>query len=241
MNRSIKTMVSLLLRGAGPAAAITLGASPQPVLSAPGDLDPGFGDFGRVGPIVDFAGPAWSAHLLGSGETFIAGGDSVCDYDCAYYHSAPLLTSFAGDLSDAGTVDSGFAFSPLKDTEVLDTALLPDGSIIAVGQTTVSKLPVLTVFKLSSSGALDTSFGKDGVFRLASLSHKGTSVTVDKDGRIVVAGPQKTPAALIVVRLHPNGVIDDSFGTSGVFIGPASDFLDSAIHVIGTGSGYRVT
>jgi hypothetical protein len=47
---------------------------------------------------------------------------------------------------------------------------------------------------------------------------------------------------VIVVRLLANGVLDTTFGDGGVYSGPPSDFVDSAIHILRTGAGgYRVT
>jgi uncharacterized delta-60 repeat protein len=108
---------------------------------------------------------------------------------------------------------------------------------------------VLTLFQLTGTGALDTSFGSAGIFKLPASKtegHQATSVVLDPDGRIVVAGPRAgpdaTPGAMIVVRLLANGVLDDTFGVSGIFVGPPSDFGDSAIHILRTGAGgYRVT
>lgn len=239
-------IIPLLIRGVAPTAAITFGFMPATTIAAPGDLDPAFGDFGRLGPIMDFAGPAWSAQLLATGATLIAGGTLVeeCrDYFYCYYQSPVLHASnFLGQVTDVGALDSSFTPAALADTQVLDTALLPDGSIIAAGLKLVSNHPRLAVFKLSSAGVLDRSFGVDGVFELAGqgADHKATSVTVDPDGRIVAAGLRASPAALIVVRLQPNGAIDSTFGNSGVYTLALGDSVDS-VDIIGTNDGYRVT
>ena len=53
MSQTAKTpmirLIPLLVRGVAPAAAVTIGLMPTTTVSAPGDLDPTFGDFGRVG------------------------------------------------------------------------------------------------------------------------------------------------------------------------------------------------
>ncbi len=240
-DKPLVKLIPLLVRGVAPAAAITLGLSPATTVSAPGDLDPSFGDFGRVAPIMDFAGEVWSAQALGVDGTLIAGGEEQGSY--SFFYGFPTLSSFVGELAGDGSPISSFVPDPLPQTEVLDSALLPDGSLIAVGQSLVANHYKLTVAKLSSSGTLDASFGTKGIFQLDSMQkdHKGASVTVDPDGRIVVAGAQASPAALLVVRLQANGVLDDSFGTSGVYTGPSSAFGNDAINIVGTGSGYRVS
>ena len=51
-----------------PACAVALGAS--------GDLDPEFADVGRLGPIPEFKGPAWSLEALDDESLLMGGGDS---------------------------------------------------------------------------------------------------------------------------------------------------------------------
>ena len=69
-------------------------------------------------------------------------------------------------------------------------------------------------------------------------------MTLDPDGHIVVAGTQHD-GALMVVRLLATGDLDTTFGTDGIFIGPASDFAQSDrthTHILRTASGgYRVS
>jgi uncharacterized delta-60 repeat protein len=253
VNASLTRIISLLVRGVAPTAAVASGLLPAPVLSAPGDLDSTFGDFGRVGPIMDFSGPAWSAALLGNDTTLIAGGDFGChDYFC-YYYSRPVASNFLSELSTTGLPEPGFVPAQVKNTQVLDVALLPGGGIIAVGQTTVRQgiftvIRKLTVFQLTAGGALDTGFGSAGIFQLPAATmgeYKATSVVLDPDGRIVVAGPTTAsgnPGKVFVLRLLANGVLDTTFGDGGVYSGPPSDFVDSAIHILRTGAGgYRVT
>ena len=247
VNASLTRIISLLVRGVAPTAAVASGLLPAPVLSAPGDLDSTFGDFGRVGPIMDFSGPAWSAALLGNDTTLIAGGNFGChDFYC--YYSLPVASNFLSELSASGLSEPGFVPAPVSNTQVFDVALLPGGGIVAVGRSRVANFSRLTVFQLTAAGALDTGFGSAGIFQLPAATmedYKATSVVLDPDGRIVVAGPTTgsgNPGKVIVVRLLANGVLDTTFGDGGVYSGPPSDFVDSAIHILRTGAGgYRVT
>jgi uncharacterized delta-60 repeat protein len=75
--------------------------------------------------------------------------------------------------------------------------------------------------------------------------HAGTSVLLEPDGRIVIAGTRNE--RLIVLRLLPNGSPDDAFGMSGIFEGPATRTLEPFVFgvypvVVRTSDGgYRVT
>ena len=240
MKRPLAKIIPLLMRGMAPGAAVASGLLSPLALGASGDLDPAFADVGRLGPITNLDGPAWSVQSLDGDEILFAGGNlEVTCVDYCYYNEAYLdATNFLGLLTDTGSPDLNFAAAELAHTQVFDVALQPDGKVVAVGHTIIENRPTLTVFRLTREGALDSTFGDGGIFRLPAsqgTEHKGTSVVLDPDGRIVVAGPRTdntTGGELIVLRLLENGVLDDSFGTSGILAGPSSAFLDSAIHIL---------
>ena len=234
------TKIPLLTRAVVPTTAVASSLLSPLALAGTGDLDPTFGDVGRVGPLPDFAGPAWSVQPLSNGEAIFSGGeyDSGCYYYC-YYESHPSVSNFSGRLSSAGTIDLSYAAAKLEDIQVFDVAMQPDGKVVAVGRTLRSKRSALTVFRLQPGGALDTTFGDAGIMRLRyrAVATHGSSVVLDADGRIVVAGLQSDE--LIVLRLLENGTLDDGFGASGIVSGPANDSTHT--HILRTGDGgYRV-
>lgn len=81
----------------------------------------------------------------------------------------------------------------------------------------------LAVWRLSSSGSLDTTFGTNGVFThhnaAAGASHdRGLGVAIDSSGRIVVSGESyrsATNADLAVWRLTTAGALDTTFDSDG--------------------------
>ncbi|MEM7314991.1 MAG: LamG-like jellyroll fold domain-containing protein, partial [Planctomycetota bacterium] len=95
------------------------------------------------------------------------------------------------------TVNLGNTFENLESVTVLD-----DGSIVAVGET--------SVVKLDSSGNLDTSFDADGILDLGDDTY---SVTHQADGKFVVSGGDGS--GLFVTRFNADGTIDTDFGTAG--------------------------
>jgi uncharacterized delta-60 repeat protein len=226
-----------IAKGIVPTTAIASGLLSQPSPGAPGDLDPSFGDMGRVGPALNLTGPAWSATTLTGDESLIAGGEAYLDYYCSYYYSC-FTDGFIGQISPSGSLDLDFAAHQLSLTQVLDFALQPDGKVVAVGGTYSNGTTVLTVFRALAEGALDTTFADKGVLQYTTSSI-AQSVALDPSGAIVVGG--SSAGKLIVLRLLTNGSSDPSFGTGGVYTGPATDG-STRIHVLRTASGgYRVS
>ncbi len=248
MKNKTAKMIPLIAAGIVPATVTSALLSPL-ALGATGDLDPSFGDVGRLGPILN--GPAWSLEPLEDATILLAGGNS---YYHGYYEA--MATNFVTRLSDTGSLGPSFTASILGDTQVLDVVRQPDGQVVAVGRqigstgTFFGTTWHLVVFRLRSNGPLDSTFGTDGIFELSGAEYEsggiGTSVVLDPDGRIVVAG-SRSDHRVIVLRLLPDGSIDDSFGTSGVFTGPVTRRFSPSDSGAGTSllrtaaGGYRVT
>jgi uncharacterized delta-60 repeat protein len=229
-KKSDKQPLVRIIRGVVP-TAIASGLLSPVTMGAPGDLDPSFGNMGRLDPGLPFGGPAWSVQPLSADESLFAGG--YCDYYCSYYHEADV--GFIGQLSDSGVLESQFSATPLQQTEIRDVALQPDGKIIAVGRQRVDTNNVFTVLRLKPDGTLDTSFANQGVLNQTSSDY-ALSVTLDPSGAIAVAGASH--GNLIVIRLLANGTPDASFGDAGTFLGPPGN---STNILRTTGGGYRVS
>ena len=221
-------------RHTAPRAGIVLVASLAAPLAegGPGDLDPSFGDAGRL-ELPDL-GPVWSLELEDDGDGFLAGGDYFCYYDdCS-------LTSFTHPFSSSGALDLDYTHPELPGTLVLDTARQPDGKLVGIGRTTQQPGFTLTVFRLLPDGPLDTTFGEGGLVQFtsnANVPHTGTAVALEPDGRIVVAGARGDD--LLVLRLLEDGAPDVAFGNAGVVIdlenGAATRLVRAA------DGGYRIT
>jgi uncharacterized delta-60 repeat protein len=249
MNKQTTKVIPLLAAGLAPTAAVTSALFSPLALSAPGDLDPAFGDLGRLGPILN--GPAWSLEALEDGTMLLGGGDMQFFYYGWYYYYEPVTTNFVSLLSDTGSTDPGFTAATLDDIQVFDVIRQPDAQVVAVGRKvgTPGATSQLTVFRLQSDGSLDTTFASSGIFELPMAEHGdrqvATSIVLDADGRVVVAGSRGDQ--VIVLRLLPDGSLDDSFGTSGVFAGPdtydfSADGSNARTRILRTiAGGYRVT
>jgi uncharacterized delta-60 repeat protein len=237
LHKSPSKIIPRIVKGVVPTTAIASGFLSQASFGAPGDLDPAFGDMGRVGAGLSLKGPAWSLQALAGDESLIAGGDVHVDYYCAYYDDCGA-DGFIGRISPAGSLDLGVAAAELSTTEVLDFALQPDGKVVAVGRTYSNGQSQLTVFRLMTGGSLDLNFAHQGVMQYTSDS-AAQSVMLDPSGAIVVGGSSE--GKLRVLRLLANGSPDGSFGTGGVYIGPKTD-PSTRIHLLRTASGeYRIS
>jgi uncharacterized delta-60 repeat protein len=245
MKTKTASIVPLIATGIVPTATLTSALVPPPALGATGDLDPSFGAVGRLGPILN--GPAWSLQPLDDGTLLLAGGISYYDY----YYNTPFVTNFVSRVTAAGAVDATLGQNNPRDFQVFDVVRQSDGRVVAVGRKVDSngKWSQLGVFRLQSNGPLDTTFAANGVFLLGDPTNGdldgGMSAVLDPDQRVVIAGSKA--GQLIVLRLLPDGSLDNSFGDLGIFTGPAN--FDPPSHGPGArtsilrtaAGGYRVT
>jgi uncharacterized delta-60 repeat protein len=243
MKSKTANIIPLIATSLVPTATLTSVLAPLPALGATGDLDPGFGDFGRLGPILN--GPAWSLKPLADGTMLLGGGNLYFDY---YYYTT-VVANFVRRVTEAGAIDPGFTAGDLGSFQVLDIVRQSDGKVVGVGRKVDTRRGTsqFAVFRLQTDGPLDTTFGTNGTFTLAAQgpTEGAMSAVLDPDLRIVVAGSQA--GRLIVLRLLPDGSLDASFGTLGVFTGPETYNPPEASPGARTGilrtaaGGYRVT
>ena len=211
---------------------------------ASGALDPTFGTGGRVR--TDFGGSfdeALAVAVQPDGGIVVAGNSSDAngsDMAVARYNSDGLLdTSFDGDgmaLVDFGSEASARA-----------VALQPDGRVVLAGW--VSH-PVgggccvsdFALARLTSAGALDSSFDGDGrvVTDFLPGSDNGhdaaQAVLVQADGRIVAAGAGVAGVVSVdfaVARYLADGSLDPTFSDDGLvttdFVGYFDEIRDLAV------------
>jgi uncharacterized delta-60 repeat protein len=120
-----------------------------------------------------------------------------------------------------GTPDTSFAGDGKVFTSLFDYArgmvIQPDGKIVVVGSDLDSAGADFALLRLLPNGSLDTSFGVSGKVSTqmgASDSFaEASSVTIQADGRIVVAGYSNGDVAL--TRYLPNGALDSDFDADG--------------------------
>jgi uncharacterized delta-60 repeat protein len=222
------------IRIVAPTAALATGLVTPLALGAPGDLDPAFGKVGRVSELPNLDGPAWSLDVS-DGDTLFGGFDDYCSY---YYYCD--YSGFASRLDPDGGLDAAFAAAKLDKIDVRDIAMLPDGKAVAVGTRHVAP-EAFVVLRLNSNGTLDTGFGTEGIVKLPvppDTVSRGTSLALEPDGRITVAGLQG--GKLVLARLMPDGTLDASFGTGGTSVWESAIASYPPPKLVRAGSGYRL-
>lgn len=101
-------------------------------------------------------------------------------------------------------------------------ALESNGNILIAGKTFLSNTTskgTYFISRLLSNGTIDPFFGTDGVV-IGDFSSdfftEYTCMTLEPGGKIIAAGAVDT--AWYMVRHHPDGTLDNSFGTNGVVL-----------------------
>jgi uncharacterized delta-60 repeat protein len=134
--------------------------------------------------------------------------------------AAPAQAASAGSLDPSfgtgGLVTAPADFSP-------GTMLpQPDGTILVLGTVTNTTTgdAEFGVLSYNANGTLDTSFGTGGqaVASFSGANAEPTSIFVQSDGNIVVAGTEFSPDTLenaAVAEFNANGTLDTSFGSGG--------------------------
>src|SRR2546426_4325698 len=127
-----------------------------------------------------------------------------------------LDTSFAG----TGKSRLAFGFGPDFGRAV---AVQPDGKLIVAGWTGQDWGGDFAVVRFDTNNVLDDSFGIGGKAHTPILSAndafaRANAVALQADGKIVLAGYANdgTNENFALVRFHPDGSLDNSFGRGGI-------------------------
>ena len=196
------------------------------LLAQDGELDPSFGDDGIVQQ--DFtSGDFETAHDL----IVQPDGKILVAYSGGYENANNWDLSVARFNSD-GSVDLTFSDdghyhyeNDLGSDLCYDLELLQDGSMFLIGSYAPEPAnPEFAIVKVTADGQTDTGFGDNGIVILSidTSEDYARSVTIDSEGRLIVGGYSKVPGFSyrrnVVCRLMPNGDLDTSFGTDGIFM-----------------------
>jgi uncharacterized delta-60 repeat protein len=194
-----------------------------------------------------------------TGTLTLYGSSSVANYQTALRsvtysnnsdtpNTAPRTISF---VVNDGTENSAAATKTINVTAVndapsfnafnrddigLDVKVQSDGKILVVGFTTINGTYDIALVRYNTDGSLDTSFDTDGIVttRIGHSNDTGDSVTVQADGKILVAGYTWNGSNydFALVRYNTDGSLDTSFDTDGIV---TTDLIGS------NDQGYKVT
>lgn len=135
-------------------------------------------------------------------------------------------------FGEGGIVRLGYATSSAN-----AVAVQPDGRIVIGGDTPTGPGDSLALVRLMPNGALDTTFGTNGLVEttVGTVSQTIKGVVLQPDGKIVAAGRSRgasQPFSFTVLRHQASGVLDPSFGDGGVVLtdfAPASAYGESVV------------
>lgn len=166
-------------------------------LNPTGAPDPTFNGTGTLG--IDGGGfeEAAAVAIQPDGRIVVAGSTSVTAAAVVYRVNAngSLDPGFDGD--GAVRLDDG------KDAFAYGLALQPDGKVVVAGSTTVSDNADAVVHRLNANGSMDARFGRAGTVGIDGGGNEyAYAVTLQPDGKIVVAGESSLGSDAVVYRLQ---------------------------------------
>lgn len=127
-----------------------------------------------------------------------------------YLQNGSLDTSF----NSSDTPGYVLTFLDNSDISARSVAIDQNNNIVVVGALNNSYSKLMAA-RYVSSGQLDMSFSNQGFYTDSSLG-AAFGLAIQSDGKIVIIGGEYS--TIYVCRLHPNGILDTSFGENGKVI-----------------------
>lgn len=187
-----------------------------------GTLDNSFGNGGLakfgVGGVQD---NAWGSVLQPDGKIILTGpthNGSNYDFGMARLNANGTL--------DAGFGNGGKVITTLSggDDYSWSVALQQDGRILLGGRSPVSGVSNFALARYTATGTLDNTFGNGGIVRksFGGASSSGRLVVLQPDGKILLGGTTSFAGTddFGVMRFHPDGSLDETFGVGGMVVIP---------------------
>ncbi|MFZ4545506.1 MAG: delta-60 repeat domain-containing protein [Saprospiraceae bacterium] len=161
--------------------------------------------------------------------------------------SLSFLSFFIFSNLSAQQIDPTFATNGFSTADnishVTDMAFQSDGKIILCGSYKGPTSDYDFAFcRFNADGTLDKSFGQNGLVYHSQAVNKGgraNRIAIQSDGKIVVVG--RSSLNWIVVRCNPDGTLDNTFASAGVFLTLPKSSLFEASDVIIQPDGKIVT
>jgi uncharacterized delta-60 repeat protein len=214
-----------------------------------GTLDDTFGTGGKVVvPITGAYDEAYDLELQPDGKIVLFGYSFVSGN--GFDFSAARLNA-DGSLDNTFDSDGRVIVGVSTSSDIPGKVLVqPDGKLVLVGTTTVGGAQDNALVRVNADGSLDPTFGDNGVVinSIAAGDDVGLDAVLQADGKIVtsggvILGGGGADVGTAIVRYNPNGSVDTSFATNGVFTTGLGFFAGNAIvlqsdgKIIGFGFG----
>ncbi len=218
------------------AGLVALGLSVAAARAADGDLDPTFGNGGKV--VTNFNLPASGAGAVAiqADGKIVAAGFSFdeqanFDFAAARYDSEGNLDPTFG--SDGRVTTDFFGFTDVA----YALAVQSDGQIVLAGSAFAGERNDFALVRYNPDGSLDTSFDGDGKLT-TDFSGGGDiayAVAIQPDGKILVAGVNNALASsegVALARFNTDGSLDPTFGVGGRVLTDVSGGGEAAFGIV---------
>jgi uncharacterized delta-60 repeat protein len=202
----VKTNYTAVILAMGLSISLSLSAT-----AAPHDLDPTFGNGGKV--ITTGIGGISDIAIQPDGKIVAAGGARIVRYNA----NGSLDSLFGTGGIVVIQLGDNISFS------VYSAAVQGDGKIVVVGGYNAAAGYGFAVVRCNPDGTLDTSF--NGTGKIVTPDLDAWAVALQTDGKIVVVGGGRNTNQeefSAVFRYHADGTPDTSFGGTGNINTPES-------------------
>ncbi|HJT33232.1 MAG TPA: hypothetical protein VJ783_14405 [Pirellulales bacterium] len=211
----------------------TVSGIPQLALArynSDGTLDLGFGSNGKVATPINPVGGSIdnpNGFNVARAISVTATGDILVAGDSA--GNMALLAEYTSN----GSLDPSFGIGgtlSIPFVNANDLAIQSNGDIVVVGDSDVGSGNELALSRFDPHGNADPTFGTSGQVLMHVVpgdTDEATSVALQTDGRMVVAGYSTSPGMIagVLARFLPDGTPDSDFDADGRVILPANDPL----------------
>ncbi len=197
-------------------------------LHTDGTIDTSFGDQGFYEwNDVGTTNETWDIELLADGSML------TCGKNVPAGKNRPCLYKL---LPDGAGIDSSFAINGFLEAPYEGVAremvIHPNGRILLAASDLTSMGYNIVVLAFNADGTEDLTFGTDGVVLVDNdINDYAAFIVVQDDGKIIAGGEsggtlfQGNPRGYFTVRMDEDGIIDPSWGGTGMVTTNTSDFF----------------
>lgn len=179
-----------------------------------GILDNTFGMGGKVTTSIGSSDDyGYSVAIQADGKIVVAGTSLFTGFALVRYDSTGSLDNTFGTGGKVTTaIGSGLSYG-------FSVAIQTDGKIVMAGYSPNGGNNDFALVRYTSTGSLDNTFGSGGkvITAIGGAADEGSSVAIQTDGKIVVAGMSNngTNRNFALARYTGTGSLDNTFGSGG--------------------------
>lgn len=209
-----------------------------------GQLDPSFGNAGKINQHMVGRANLRGLAIQADGSIVAVGESGPCCYWETFINPEQLA---AARFTSSGALDTSFgdggilyenpgAVGPPFMAVGTSVAILPGGKVLIGGAVSGPISGDLVVTRRNPDGTPDMTFGTNGITVVeAGENDRRAAMTVQSDGRIVIAGADVAPGGpasdFESARLNPDGSLDTTYGNGGTLRTDFTGGSDQAVAV----------